>query len=86
MEADDKGEEMMKRKVLICENGMLIKYDESTVNWYLDCLNSANNVVAIVENDGHLEAFKVIGDGKVNEDVEVTKFASALVELGGQHE
>lgn len=71
------------KKVLICEGGTFLEYNESTVNWYLD---SGSNVVAIVENDGHLEAFKVIGDGKVNEDVEVAKFASALVELGGQHE
>lgn len=74
---------MMKRKVLICENGMLIKYDESTVNWYLD---SGSNVVAIADNDGHLEAFKVIGNGTVNEDVAVEIFASALVELGDSHE
>ena len=71
------------KKVLICEGGTFLEYNESTVNWYLDL---GSNVVAIVENDGHLEAFKVIGDGKVNEDVEVAKFASALVELGGQHE
>ena len=83
MEADDKGEDIMK-KVLICEGGTFLEYNESTVNWYLD---SGSNVVAIAERTkGFFNAYKVAGYGEVNENVEVELFASALVELGGQHE
>lgn len=71
------------KKVLICENGMLIEYDDSTVNWYID---TESNVVAVTENDMGINAYKVIGYGEVNESVEVELFASALVELGGHHE
>lgn len=85
MEADDKGEDIMK-KVLICKGEIFLEYDESTVNWYLD---SGSNVVAIVVKKGLLdtyEAYKVVGHGEVNDNFVTNAFALALVKIGEQHE